>query len=624
MTKSYWDHVSQRQRLGRRRFLIGAVGASAGAALLAACGGSSGKGSKQESSASLLTKPADTTAAAKSGGVLKDYAANDITHFDALSSNSASTVGQGTVFAYTRLLKFKSAIYPGVADGSVEPEMAESYEVSPDRLTITMKVRQGQKWDARTPTNGRIMDAGDILFSWGKFSNVNPAGANFVNSRNPAAPIDSLSAPDGRTIVVKLKIPDATALGLLASTDGFYILPREAEGGFDPTTTVRGNGPWQLAEYQPSTRFVWRRNPDYYIKGRPFPDTIERPIITEPAQRFAQFKAGNIYTDVVANSQEQVIQLHKDVPRADLYLPMSYPTNLTPSVWFGYEGDSPFKDKRVRQAFSMMVDREAFDSAINNSDAFKAAGLDPQSAANACIVAGWGPYWLDPNSKDFGENAKYLKFNLEEAKKLLSAAGKTNIETTMFSNSEQTYGAVYLRSVEVLAGFFASAGVNVRQSTFTYTEYLNNYYFGYRSGASTTGGSGDKKGYNGVTVQAERPYASAVNLMLGSWHSAGGAFHGLTPTGSNAFAGDPALDAMIEKIQGEFDQKTQISLTHDVIRYVTGQTYFIPRPVANRSFEVWWPAVANHGINERWAQNNATPTEAAINWWIDQTKAPFV
>jgi hypothetical protein len=201
-------------------------------------------------------------------------------------------------------------------------------------------------------------------------------------------------------------------------------------------------------------------------------------------------------------------------------------------------------------------------------------------------------------SKD-GENAKYLKLNLEEAKKLLAAASKTNIEIKMFSNSEQTYGPVYLRSVEVLAGFFGNAGIKVTQSPFVYTEFLNNYYFGYRSGASTQGTAGEKKGYNGVSIQAERPYASAVNLMLGSWHSTGGAFHGLTDTGNNAFAGDSKLDAMIEKAQGEFDQKAQISLTHEIVRYMTGQTYFIPRPVANRSYELFWPAVANQGIKAK-------------------------
>jgi hypothetical protein len=50
----------------------------------------------------------------------------------------------------------------------------------------------------------------------------------------------------------------------------------------------------------------------------------------------------------------------------------------------------------------------------------------------------------------------------------------------------------------------------------------------------------------------------------------------------------------------------------------------VPRPVANRGYTIYWPAIANVGVQERWAQNNATWSEEYINWWIDTTKAPFV
>jgi peptide/nickel transport system substrate-binding protein len=619
---SYW-HTVANARLGRRRALIAAGAASGAAALLAACGGGSNSdGTTSSDAGSVLYKPSDTISKAVAGGVLKHYSTADITHFDALAANTASTVNGCSVFAYNRLLKFKSGIYPKVADGSVEGEMAQSYEISPDKLTLTMKLRPNQKWDPRAPTNGRVMDIQDVLFSYRKFARVNPSGANVDANRNPSAPVESVTAPDGQTIVVKLKKPDATVIGLFAATDHLYIMPRESDGGFDPATTVRGNGPWMLEEYTPSVRFVWKRNPSYHISKRPFPETMERPIVTESAQRLAQFRAGNIYTDVVAASQETVIQLRNDVPRSVLYLPNTYPNSLSPSMWFGYEGNSPFKDVRVRQAFSMLVDREAYDIAINNADTFEKEGLGQEVQANTCVTAGWGPYWLDPNDKSFGENAKYLKYDPTEAKRLLAAAGAANPTIDMFFNSEQTYGIAYNRAVEVFAGFFREAGVKVNQNPFVYAEFLNNYYFGYRSGASTQGGASAKKGYNGISVQAERPYASAVNLMLGSWHSTGGSFHGLTPTGNDAFAGDPKLDAMIEEIQSEFDNKKQISLSHDLIRYMTGQTYMIPRPVANRAYEVWWPVIGNIGIKERWP-NNAIWTESAIDWWIDTSKPPL-
>jgi len=605
--------------------------AAAAAAFLAACGGGDDDGDSSEGSGSkgsgLIYEPVDTTSQAKAGGTLKHYANADIAHFDALASNSASTVNFGSVFSYNRLLKFKPGKYPNGADGSSEGEMAESWEVSPDKLTLTMKLRQGNgtKWDDRAPTNGRVMDMDDVLYSYKKFAAENPSGANVANSRNPLAPVVSVTASDPRTLVIKLNKPDATIIGLFSATDHLYVMPKEADGGFDPKTTVRGNGPWLLQEYTPSSRFTWKKNPNYYVTGRPFPDLLERPIISEPAQQIAQFRAGNIYTDIVTNAQQEVIQLKKDLPKVNLVVPSTFPTGLTPSIWFGYEGNSPFKDIRVRQAFSMMVDREAFHGALNNADAFAAEGLESEIRYNTCVVAGWGPYWLDPLSKDFGDNSKYLKLNLEEAKKLLSAAGFPNgVTTESFSNQELTYGPTYNQAVEVYAGFFTGAGQKVTQTTFPYTQFLNSYYFGYRSGASAQGGAGDKVGYNGYSVQAERPYASAVNLMLGSWHSAGGAFHGMTPDGTNAFKGDPKVDDMISKIQSEFEQKNQVTMSHDLIRYMTGQTYMIPRPVANRAYQLFWPAIGNVGLNERWAGNNAVWTEEYHNWWIDSTKAPFV
>jgi hypothetical protein len=148
-------------------------------------------------------------------------------------------------------------------------------------------------------------------------------------------------------------------------------------------------------------------------------------------------------------------------------------------------------------------------------------------------------------------------------------------------------------------------------------------YFGYRSGASTRGaGEAEAPGYNGYSVQAERPYATAINLMLGSWHPGGSSFHGYTPDGNNATEGDPALTAMIEDTAAEFDRDTQIAKVHDIIRYITEHAYFIPRPTVAPTYELYWPALSGVGWRERWP-NNALQAEEAIDWWIDETKAPF-
>jgi ABC-type transport system substrate-binding protein len=625
MTQSYWERILNRQ-MGRRRAIVGGGTTAAAAALLAACGGDESSSNDQPAeSASKVYKPVDTASKGVPGGSILHYSTTDIEHFDAVAANTASTVNICSVFAYNRLLKFKSGFHPDVPDGSSEGEMATAFEVSGDGLTLTMKLRKGPttKWDERAPTNGREMDVDDVIFSYKKFAQVNPSGANVDYNRNPAAPVESVSAPDKETLVFKLAKPDATIIGLFSATDHLYIGPKEMDGGFDPRREVRGNGPWLLEEYAPSVRFVWKKNPNYYMRNRPFPDRIERPIISEAPQRLAQFRAGNVLTDVVAGAQEQVLQMKKDVPQTNVYQPRTLNPSLSPSVWYGYEGDSPFKDVRVRQAFSMMVDRDSFHLALHNADAFEKEGLEAPGFVNTVISSGWGPYWLDPTKSSFGEDAKYLKFNLAEAAKLLAAAGFQNgFESTLHFNSQGNYGPYYVKGVEVLAGFFDAGRIKVTQHPLQYSEFLNQYYFGYRSGASTGGAGGAAKGYGGFSVQAERPYATAVNLMLGSWHPGGSSFHGLTADGKSPEKGDPKLTGMIEDIQKTFDQKAQISKTHELIRYMTRQAYFIPRPVTNKPFEVWWPAISGLGWRERWP-NNAIWTETAIDWWVDKTKPPF-
>ena len=83
----------------------------------------------------------------------------------------------------------------------------ESWEVSPDKLTLTIKLRQGMKWDPQAPTSGRAMDTSDILFSWEKFKKVNASAANLAYdaTKSPGAAIETVTAPDSKTIVFKLQ-----------------------------------------------------------------------------------------------------------------------------------------------------------------------------------------------------------------------------------------------------------------------------------------------------------------------------------------------------------------------------------------------------------------------------------
>src|SRR5690606_34343470 len=111
-------------------------------------------------------------------------------------------------------------------------------------------------------------------------------------------------------VVIKLSEFDPSIIPLLADRGRLYIGPRESDGGFDPKTEIRGHGPYILDEYVPSSRVVWKKNPDYFFKDRPFFDVIEKPIITEYSTQLAQSRTGNIYTPVA--SGPDLLQAVKD------------------------------------------------------------------------------------------------------------------------------------------------------------------------------------------------------------------------------------------------------------------------------------------------------------------------
>jgi ABC-type transport system substrate-binding protein len=393
----------------------------------------------------------------------------------------------------------------------------------------------------------------------------------------------------------------------LTAYDYFNIMPVESESAFDPRRDVRGNGPWRLKEFEPSVRLVWEKNPNYYVDNRPFPDTIEMPIVPDYAQRLAQFKAGEIYTDGLV-IPEDVIQAKQDVP--DVVIQSGqYLTGGGGYTTFGLAPGTPWHDVRMRQAVSMAIDREAFANAIDNLDVFAAQGLDLSIAYNSIVYAGWPGAYLDPTSTEFGENAKYLTYNPEEAKKLMSAAGHGSGLEFDWVYSTERYGALYLKQVDVIAGMLTEVGLMPKHLALTYSAYQDGY------------SEATYWNFDGVVQRAGRGWPS-IQAMFSAMMLAGGThYHGALQDGGDPAQGDPTLTDMVFGINLEFDTEAQRALIHDLIRYYTERTYSVMRPSNPKAFEVTWPVLGNYGLNTSYP--GGAVTDPWLNWWIDDTKAPL-
>ena len=138
--------------------------------------------------------------------------------------------------------------------GELVGDAFESWEVSPDKMQVTAKVSTKAHFVPNAPLNGRAVDARDIAYSWDKYKAVGALRSEVVNELTPDAPVVSMTAPDDRTVVIKLSQPDATLFGLLAQVraGNFYVLPREAEQ-VDYRNKSIGSGPWMMKNWAPGS-----------------------------------------------------------------------------------------------------------------------------------------------------------------------------------------------------------------------------------------------------------------------------------------------------------------------------------------------------------------------------------
>ena len=140
--QGYWNQILER-RIGRRRALAGTGAAAASAAFLAACGGGDddgggGSGVAGDSSG-LLLKQTDETSKAKHGGLYVSAQTNGLVSHDPHVIGAHTQVVQRI---YSQLFRLTDGVLKNT-DGTPEGDLFQSWELSPDKLTLTGKLDPG-------------------------------------------------------------------------------------------------------------------------------------------------------------------------------------------------------------------------------------------------------------------------------------------------------------------------------------------------------------------------------------------------------------------------------------------------------------------------------------------------
>jgi len=357
-------------------------------------------------------------------GVLSvGMAAPDIGQIDPHKSTTTQDKPM-TGWVFNGLVRFP----PGSDDlGSLEPDLAESWEKSDDGLEWTFHLRDGVQFHRGYGE----LTAEDVVFSLERAAN--PDTSSFSGDY---AAFEKIEALDDKTVKITLSAPVPSLLGLVANYHGGNIVSKKAveELGADFTLKAIGTGPFMVGEYSPQESITFDANPDYF-RGAPKLDQIVYRFIPSDSARDLAMQSGEL--DVMYGRQDQ--QWIERMRGLDgITVDVVRPAELQ-NIHFNMTM-APLDDHAVREAIATAMDRQQYVDFLGDAIAEPAQSIIP--AGNL----GFAP-------QDLIE-----KGDPEKAKEMLAEAGYPDGITLKMI---QTSLPSMLSIAQVLQAQLAEAGITL-------------------------------------------------------------------------------------------------------------------------------------------------------------------
>ena len=281
----------------------------------------------------------------KRGGVLRYGVLNAPAHFDVHQSGTVSNMGtQGCM--YDNLIRRN----PLDSGQTIIPDLAHSWEISPDGKTYTFFLRKGVTFH-----DGADLTAEDVKATYQRI--VQPP-RGFSSPRTPLfATVSEINVRDAHTIEFKLSEPRPQTFMLGAFASGWNIIVRK-QTLEDNNYSLRqipdypGTGPFRSVNRIDKEVWVMERNPDYWNEGLPYLDGIEFYHLPPfSPQLGAALLAGNLdYARLLDPVSLQTVQDTPGMSGTDYY------QSVIQAIWVNNEREA-FRDPRVRRAIHLVLDR---------------------------------------------------------------------------------------------------------------------------------------------------------------------------------------------------------------------------------------------------------------------------
>jgi peptide/nickel transport system substrate-binding protein len=311
----------------------------------------------------------------------------------------------GKEFMYDSLLEWDK-------DLNVRPALAESYS-APDDRTWLFNLRQGVKFH-----DGKELDSEDVKYSFELQDKPPPPGS--IRSFYPK--IASVELPDKYTVKFNMSGTDPTVPGYLAWARYSPIVPKGMYDVLNTATQGIGTGPFKLIEYVQNDHVTYVRNPDFWKPGLPYLDDLVLKVMPDEQSRIAALRSGAIDGCTVTPDGARLLRNDSSLTVLSGLFAAHRETQLTTTG-----AAKPWHVKEVRQAISYAINRQDIIDKVYGGDAAFSAEIPP----------GYGD-WPIPEAELKG---KYLVYDLEMAKQLMSAAGYSggfSVELQSIATSDHT------------------------------------------------------------------------------------------------------------------------------------------------------------------------------------------
>jgi peptide/nickel transport system substrate-binding protein len=271
----------------------------------------------------------------------------------------------------------------------IVPQLATALPTtSSDGTTVTIPVREGVKFADGTP-----FDAAAVKATFDR--NLTLSG---TARKSELGPIDSVEAPDAKTVVVKLKQPFAPLTAALTDRAGMIVSPTAASAaGANFANSPVCVGPYKFSKRVPQNSIDLVKDPNYYDAAKVHYDGLSYRIITDANIRSANLRSGDVQVADSLSTQD-VPTLQKDSSLIVLSSPSLGYQGLTFNTGNVDGVGKPAKkidraeasNPVVRQAFEMAIDRAGLVKVVfNDLNTVACSPIAPQSeysstAAQAC------------------------------------------------------------------------------------------------------------------------------------------------------------------------------------------------------------------------------------------------